>query len=146
MQRHSGFSLIELMIAVVVVAILAAIGYPSYQQYLIRGHRSAGKQFLVDLAQRQELFLLDRREYANALGAGGLNTTVPPDVAARYQAPAFNVPAGATPPTYTITMAPLAGGMLASDGALIINSTGRRWRDTNNNGTYEAGSDQSWEK
>jgi type IV pilus assembly protein PilE len=146
MRRHSGFTLAELMIAVVVVAILVAIGYPSYQQYLIRGYRSAGKQFLVDLAQRQEHFLLDRREYANALGAGGLNTTVPPDVAARYQAPVFNVPVGATPPSYTITMAPLASGMLASDGALIINSIGRRWRDTNNNGTYEAGSDESWDR
>ena len=146
MQRHSGFSLVELMIAVVVVAVLSTIAYPSYQQYLIRGHRNAGKQFLVDLAQRQEQYLLDRREYANALGAGGLNTTVPPDVAARYQAPVFNVPAGATPPTYTITLAPLAGGMLASDGALIISSIGQRWRDTNNNGTYEAGSDESWEK
>ena len=146
MQRHFGFTLIELMITVVVVAILAALAYPSYQQYLARGYRSAGKQFLLDLAQSQEQYLLDQRQYASALGAGGLSTTVPSEVSARYQAPAFNVPAGATPPSYTITLTPLSGGILASDGALIINSLGQRWRDANNNGTYEPASDYSWDK
>jgi len=146
MPRHFGFTLIELMITVVVIAILVGIGYPSYQQYLIRGYRNAGQQFLLDLAQRQEQFLLDQRQYATVLGAGGLSTTVPPEVSARYQAPVFNVPAGATPPSHTITLTPLAGGILASDGALIINSLGQRWRDTNNNGTYEPASDQRWDK
>ena len=146
MSRESGFTLIELMIVVIVIAILAAIAYPSYQQYLVRGYRSAGQQFLMDLAQREEQFLLDQRQYAAALGAGGLSTTVPSEVGARYQAPTFDVPAGATPPSYTITLAPLAGGAMASDGALIINSLGQRWRDINNNGTYEPASDKAWEK
>jgi type IV pilus assembly protein PilE len=146
MQRHLGFTLIEVMIAMVVIAILAAVAYPSYQQYLARGYRSAGKQFLLDIAQRQEQYLLDQRQYTAVLGAGGLNMTVPSEVSARYQAPVLNVPAGATPPSYTITLTPLPGKLLASDGALIMNSLGQRWRDTNNNGTYEPASDQSWDK
>ena len=48
--------------------------------------------------------------------------------------------------TATITLTPLPGGLLASDGALIMNNLGQRWRDTNNNGTYEPASDQSWDK
>lgn len=146
MPRHFGFTLIELMIVVVVVGILAAIAYPSYQQYLVRGYRSAGQQFLLDLAQRQEQYLLDQRQYATVLGAGGLIATVPPEVVARYQAPVFNVPAAATPPSYTITLTPLPGGLLASDSALVINSLGERWRDINGNGAYEPASDRSWEK
>ena len=146
MRRQNGFTLIELMITVVVIAILAAIAYPSYQQQIRRGARSAGQQFLLDIAQRQEQFLLDQRQYATALGAGGLNSSVPSELNTRYQAPVFNVPAGATPPTYTITLTPIAGGLMASDGALIINSTGQRWRDMNGNGTYESASDKTWDK
>jgi type IV pilus assembly protein PilE len=146
MRRHFGFTLIELMIAMAVVAILATVAYPSYQQYMARGYRSAGKQFLLDLAQREEQYLLDQRQYAIVLGAGGLNATAPSEVSASYQAPVFNVPAGATPPSYTITLTPLSGALLASDGALIINSLGQRWRDANHNGTYEPGSDYSWDK
>jgi type IV pilus assembly protein PilE len=144
MRRHSGFTLIELMIAVIVIAILTAIAYPSYKSHLMRGYRNAGKQFLADVAQRQEQYLLDQRQYAPTLAA--LNMTVPAEVAARYQAPAFTVPAGATPPTYSISLAPAATGIMTGDGALIINSLGQRWRDTNSNGTYEAASDQSWER
>ena len=143
MKRHSGFSLIELMIAVIVVAILSAIAYPSYRDHLMKGYRNAGKQFLADIAQRQEQYLLDQRQYAATLAA--LNMTVPAEVAARYQAPVFTVPGGA-PPTYSISLSPVATGMMAGDGALVINNVGQRWRDTNGNGTYEAGSDKSWER
>jgi len=144
MRRYSGFTLIELMIVVIVIAILAAIAFPSYKSHVMRGYRNAGKQFLADVAQRQEQYLLDQRQYAPTLAA--LSMSVPAEVAARYQAPAFTVPAGATPPTYSISLAPTATGMMAGDGALIINSLGQRWRDTNSNGTYEAASDQSWER
>ena len=146
MRNHNGFTLIELMIAVVVIAILVAIGYPSYRQQVMKGARSSGQQFLLDIAQRQEQFLLDQRQYASALGTGGLNSSVPSEVSSRYQAPVFNVPAGATPPSYTVTLAPIAGGLMGPDGALIINSTGQRWRDVNGNGTYEAATDKAWDK
>ena len=143
MKRYSGFSLIELMIAVVVIAVLSVIAYPSYRDHVMKGYRNAGKQFLADIAQRQEQYLLDQRQYAATLAA--LNMTVPAEVAARYQAPAFTVPGGATP-TYSISLSPVGGGMMAGDGALVINNVGQRWRDTNSNGTYEAGSDKSWER
>ena len=146
MRRQDGFTLIELMVVVVVIAVLAAIAYPSYQQQVKRGARSAGQQFLLDIAQRQEQFLLDQRQYASALGTGGLNSSVPSEVSSRYQAPVFNVPAGATPPSYTITLTPIAGGLMASDGPLIVNSLGQRWRDMNSNGTYEAATDKTWDK
>jgi len=145
MQRQQGFTLIELMITVAVIAVLAAIAYPSYQQQVIRGARSSGQQFLLDIAQRQEQFLLDQRQYASALGTGGLNSSVPSEISTRYQTPVFNVPPGATPPSYTITLAPIAGGLMTSDGTLIINNLGQRWRDMNGNGTYEAAIDKGWE-
>ena len=90
MRRTLGFTLIEVMIAVVVIAILTAIAYPSYLEYVRRGQRALGQQFLLDLAQRQEQYLIDNRAYATSIGtvagAGVLIMTVPVEVAAKYQA------------------------------------------------------------
>jgi type IV pilus assembly protein PilE len=64
MRKHAGFTLVELMIVVVVIAIIAAVGFPSYREHVARGQRSQGQQLLADIAQRQEQLLLDRRTYA----------------------------------------------------------------------------------
>jgi type IV pilus assembly protein PilE len=49
-----GFTLIELMIVVVVIAILAAIAYPSYQDQVLKTRRAEGKAALLDTAQQLE--------------------------------------------------------------------------------------------
>ena len=69
MRRNSGMTLIELMMVLAVMAILIAIALPSYQRYQVRGIRSQGQQFLMDLAQAQEQFFLDQRQYATVIGA-----------------------------------------------------------------------------
>ncbi|MEF9965164.1 MAG: type IV pilin protein [Comamonas sp.] len=52
MQR--GFTLIELMIVVAVVGILTAIALPSYNEYILRGHRAEGRAALLQTAQWME--------------------------------------------------------------------------------------------
>ena len=51
-----GFTLLELLIVAVVVAVLAAIALPSYQDYVIKARRSEAKEALIRLALDQELF------------------------------------------------------------------------------------------
>ena len=54
MRANAGFTLLELMIAVVVVASLAAVAYPSYQSYAGRGYRAEAHTALHRLANLQE--------------------------------------------------------------------------------------------
>ena len=56
-QTKHGFSLIELMIAVAIIGILAAVALPSYRTYIVKGSRSACQIEIVQLAALQEKVL-----------------------------------------------------------------------------------------
>jgi type IV pilus assembly protein PilE len=86
--RSRGFTLIEVMMAVVVVAILAAIAYPSYQEHLAKSRRAEGKAGLLKAAQVLERFYTDRQNYGN--------TPAPPAAPTSIDlAPLFGLAAGA---------------------------------------------------
>lgn len=76
MNRSRGFSMIELMIVVVIIAILSAIAIPSYRQYVLRGHRSEATRALQDLASRQENYYFTNNEYATNLSELGASSSV----------------------------------------------------------------------
>jgi type IV pilus assembly protein PilE len=64
MQRAKGFTIIELMIAVVVVSILASIAIPSYNDYVVRARLSEGTGNLADLRVKMEQYYSDNRRYS----------------------------------------------------------------------------------
>ena len=66
-RRQAGFTLIELMIVVIIVAVLAAFAFPQYRDYVIRSNRAVAKSLLLQVADRQEQFFTDRKRYATDL-------------------------------------------------------------------------------
>ncbi len=73
-KPHSGFTLVELMIAVAIVGILAAIVIPSYADYVRRGKIAEATSQLASMAVKLEQYFQDNRSYAGACVAG---TTAP---------------------------------------------------------------------
>lgn len=64
-RRATGFTLIELMITVGIVAILAAIAYPNYRDYVIRGQLVDASNGLSALRANMERYFQDNRTYAS---------------------------------------------------------------------------------
>jgi len=63
-KRILGFTVIELMIVLVIVAILLALAYPSYIQYVRKGKRGEAQQLLMNWSINQEIFRSNNPQYA----------------------------------------------------------------------------------
>lgn len=143
--RINGFSLIELMVAVAIVGILAAIAMPSYSNYVIRGSRAAAQTELLELASLQEKIYLNSSAYTasittayNGTSAGGLGRTSGQTPDGKYTLALSGVGQ-----TYTLRATPVAGGKQTGDGCITIQENGlRQWHE--NNDACNSASPKSW--
>jgi type IV pilus assembly protein PilE len=108
------------MMVVAIVAILLAIVLPAFQNQVIRGHRSSAKAEILEIASRQQQYLLSDRVYADKTVLTASGYILPTDVATHYD---YDITlSGTTVPSYLITFTPK--GAQASDGPLTLNSEG----------------------
>lgn len=70
MRLKQGFTLIELMITVAVIAILASIAVPNYTDYITRSKFTEAHGMLADLRVKMEQYYQDNRRYSTTTGGG----------------------------------------------------------------------------
>ncbi len=78
MKKHlgSGFTLIELMIVVAIIAILSSIAYPAYTDSILKGKRAEGRMALVELMQQQERHMTQTNSYCAFSNTSGTTAVV----------------------------------------------------------------------
>lgn len=150
--RSRGFTLVELMVTVVILAILVGIAYPSYRNYTIQTRRSDAQIALTQTTNRLEKYFSLCNSYPTAGATAGLTnpwpgqgaaSDCPPDDSTQGLGRPLLSPdgyytlsiAGATiggvgtiATAFTVTATPVTGGLQDGNGALRIDSTGvKQW-------------------
>ncbi len=121
--RVKGFTLIEMVMVMAVIAILTAIAIPNYWAYVARSNRSEARSQLLIAANWVERWRTQSGSYAGAVLPASL-TQSPAQGGANY---GIALPV-LTPVTYTITATPTPGGPMAGDvcTSISIDHTGQR--------------------
>jgi type IV pilus assembly protein PilE len=120
----AGFTLIELVVTMVVIAILAAIAIPSYQNQVRHSRRTDAKSALLDLAAREQNVYATTTAYGTTPASVGYSGSWPVTIGSGYYtvnltltaavAPATSLVTG-TPATFTLVATPVAGTSQALD-------------------------------
>lgn len=121
---QAGFTLIEVMVVTVIIAILAAIAIPAYTEQVARGRRSDAKASLLEAAQWMERRYTLTQSYENIGALPGLRGST----SEHYAVSVMGGASGPTATTYWLEMRPTATGGMRNDrcGAFQVNQAGRR--------------------
>jgi type IV pilus assembly protein PilE len=147
LRRYRAFTLIELIVALVIIGILAAIAFPSYQNSIRKSRRSDGQAALLGFANAMERHFTANTTYLGA-AAGGADsgapaifpTQAPIDGSTKYYN--LTIKNTITARTYTLVATPI--NAQAGDGVMELDNTGvRRW-DEDNDGAFSA-TEKDWE-
>ena len=134
LSKQQGFTLIEMMIVVAIIGVLAAIAYPSYQNYVIKTKRTDMMTEMQNIASEIESRKLAQGSY-NAISAG-----IKDDFAIEYPRQGTQLydvtinPNPLAPPNNTltskwvITAIPKTNSQMSSDGTLTLNYQGIKCR------------------
>ena len=142
-SNAGGFSLIELLIVMAIVAIIGTLAYPSYRDNVTAARRADAQSVLLEAAQYMERFYTENNRYDQDSGGTAVALPAalaqsPRDGATKYYD--ISVQASSSS-TYTLRATPK--NAQAGDGFLEITNTFVKAWDSNNNGSL-TDAERSW--
>lgn len=149
--RQQGFTLVELMVVIVILAILASVSFPVYTQFRRSTFQGQAQNGLLACAQGMERFAGATFSYAGS-GADGSNAdTVSPNICdnrvpetgdAIYT---INVIAADDGASYELRAIPVDDELMDGDGAYCVLSDGTRGKDANGDDDCADAGEDSWD-
>jgi len=125
-----GFTLIELLVVMAIVGILAAVAFPAYLAHVARAQRADARASLLQAVQYMQRFYSANDQFEKDRLGNKVESQMP---ASLKQSPSdgvaiYQLEIQPTAGSYTLTMAPVAGGRMATDkcGKFQINAVGLR--------------------
>lgn len=134
MHAASGFTLIEIMITVGIIAIVGAIAFPAYEKQAQKSRRADGIALLMDAAAREERFVVDNNRYTDEVVNAATHATDPGlGMSADSQKGYYTLSIALGTPAYTLTATAQNGQENDVCKNLTLTSTGVRSASASSN-------------
>ena len=128
--RRKGFTLIEMVVVLAILAIIVSIALPNYQDYLKRSRRSDAMIALEQIANKQEQFYFDWSTYSNSFEDLNVSSRSPDG----YYKLSIDV---ADDTLFIARAIPVVDSSQFGDGGFERHSTGKEGWDPDGDGVYE---------
>ena len=157
-KKINGFTLLELMIVLAVLAVVSAIAIPAYQKYVVRTNITDVQTAMIQVAQKLAIYKLANNDYNTTLSNRAIygGTSFPLTGAAKYTlilnpSPSTNAQITAASSStlsnsWELDAVPVATGKQAGSGVVRLNDQGQRcWSQTATTSPCTLSATSSWE-
>jgi len=148
MKKNKGFTLMEIMVTITIMAILISIAVPSYRQYITKGNRAGVQSELMQIASALERYKALQMTYTNATLEAGAGSVYGSDVYPKNATGSkiLYTLSFATAPstTWELRAVPNSSGPQKGNGALALNSAGQTCWSESGASSCSFGTDKAW--
>lgn len=136
-HTSKGFTLIELMITIAIIALLAAVGVPAYTQQVNKAYRSDAQAALMQLASALERHRTINNTYSGVADASGIPlatffpSQAPLDTSTKYYDLRITISNSGN--SFSVSAQPIAGTRMAGDWTFTLANTGKKERKSGGN-------------